>query len=90
MEEDVITVKDINAAEYKLTVFDDEEVTMSMAQTLIKMKAEKSRIFDEHMAKRLQDEEIKQAATSERHEKEDLDRAKVLQQQYDQKQEDID
>nr|GEX33311.1 hypothetical protein [Tanacetum cinerariifolium] len=44
---------------------------------------------DEEMAKRLQDEEIEQAAVRERQEKEDLERAKVLQQQYDQKQEDI-
>nr|GFB28958.1 hypothetical protein [Tanacetum cinerariifolium] len=40
------------------TFFDDEEVTMSMAQTLIKIKAEKARILDKQMAKRLQDEEI--------------------------------
>nr|GEZ54682.1 hypothetical protein [Tanacetum cinerariifolium] len=45
---------------------------------------------DEEMVKRLQNEEIEQAATRERQEKEDLERAKVLQQQYDQNQEDID
>nr|GEW12508.1 hypothetical protein [Tanacetum cinerariifolium] len=67
MEKDVTAVNDINAAESKPTVFDDEE-----------------------MAKRLQDEEIKKTAARERQEKEDLERAKVLQQQYDQKQEDID
>nr|GEZ83554.1 hypothetical protein [Tanacetum cinerariifolium] len=44
----------------------------------------------EHMAKRLQDEEIEQAAAREKHKKEDLERAKVLQQQYDKKQENID
>nr|GEY51996.1 hypothetical protein [Tanacetum cinerariifolium] len=77
MEEDVTAVKDIIAA--GPTVFDDEEVTMNMAQTLIKIKAEKQRILDEHMAKRLQDEEIEQAAAMERQEKEDLERAKVLQ-----------
>nr|GEV27177.1 putative reverse transcriptase domain-containing protein [Tanacetum cinerariifolium] len=90
MEEDVTVVKDINATESEPTVFDDEEVTMTMAQTLIKIKAEKARILDEHMAKRLQDEEIKQAAAREKQKKEDLERAKVLQQQYDQKQESID
>nr|GEU86227.1 hypothetical protein [Tanacetum cinerariifolium] len=37
--------KDISDAEP--TVFDDEEVTMTMAQTLIKMKAEKARLLDE-------------------------------------------
>nr|GEW52340.1 hypothetical protein [Tanacetum cinerariifolium] len=36
MQEDVIAVKEVNAAEP--IVFDDEEVTMTMAQTLIKMK----------------------------------------------------
>nr|GFA21586.1 hypothetical protein [Tanacetum cinerariifolium] len=66
MEEDVTTVKEINAAEPEPTVFNDEEVTMTMAQTLIKIKVEKSRIFDEHMAKRLQDEEIEQADAREK------------------------
>nr|GEV86839.1 putative ribonuclease H-like domain-containing protein [Tanacetum cinerariifolium] len=56
--------KEVNVAEP--TVFDDEEVTMTIAQTLIKMKAEKARILDEQMTKRLQDEEIKQAVTREK------------------------
>nr|GFC35641.1 hypothetical protein [Tanacetum cinerariifolium] len=88
MKEDVTASKEINATEP--TVFDDEEVTMTMAQTLIKMKAKKQRILDEQMAKRLQDVEIKQVAAREKQEKEDLERAKVLQQLYDQKQENID
>nr|GEW24708.1 hypothetical protein [Tanacetum cinerariifolium] len=58
MEEDVTAVKEINATESEPTVFDDEEVTMTMAQTLIKMKVKKAKILDEQMAKRLQDEEI--------------------------------
>nr|GEV64610.1 hypothetical protein [Tanacetum cinerariifolium] len=45
---------------------------------------------DEEMAKRLQDEEIEQAAAREKQEKEDLERDKVLQHKYDQKQESID
>nr|GEU76972.1 hypothetical protein [Tanacetum cinerariifolium] len=49
--------------------------------------AEPTVFDDEKMAKRLQDKEIMQAAAKERHKKEDLERAKVLQQQYDQKQE---
>nr|GEW45592.1 putative ribonuclease H-like domain-containing protein [Tanacetum cinerariifolium] len=85
MEEDVTAAKEVNAAEP--TVFDDKEVSMTMAQTLIKIKAEKQRILHEQMAKRLQDEEIEHAAARERREKEDLERAKVLQQQYDQMQE---
>nr|GEW72888.1 hypothetical protein [Tanacetum cinerariifolium] len=87
MEENVTAVKEVNVAEP--TVFDDEEVTMTMAQTLIKMKAKKQRIIDEQMAKMLQDKKIEQADAREKQEKEDLKRAKVLQQQYDQKQESI-
>nr|GEV19756.1 hypothetical protein [Tanacetum cinerariifolium] len=64
MEEDVTAVKEVNAAEP--TVFDDEEVTMTMAQTLIKMKAKKARLLDEHMAKRLQDKELEQSAAREK------------------------
>nr|GEV88109.1 hypothetical protein [Tanacetum cinerariifolium] len=74
----VAATKEVNAAEP--TVFDDEEVTMTMAQTLIKMKAEKARLLDEQMAKRLHDEEVEQAAAKEKQE-DDLEKAKVLQQQ---------
>nr|GEV94965.1 hypothetical protein [Tanacetum cinerariifolium] len=42
MEEDVIAVKEINVVEPKPTVFNDEEVTLTMAQTLIKMKGSHS------------------------------------------------
>nr|GEV22150.1 hypothetical protein [Tanacetum cinerariifolium] len=75
--------EDVNAAEP--TVFDDEEVTMTMAQTLIKMKVEKAKLLDEHIAKRLHDEEVEQAVAREREEKDDLERA-----QYDDKEENID
>nr|GEY38469.1 hypothetical protein [Tanacetum cinerariifolium] len=34
------------------TVFDDEEVTITMAHTLIKMKAKKAKLLDEQMAQR--------------------------------------
>nr|GEU46893.1 hypothetical protein [Tanacetum cinerariifolium] len=54
-DDDNAATKDVSAAEP--TVFDDEEVTITMAQTLIKMKAEKARLLDEQMAKRLHDEE---------------------------------
>nr|GEW20570.1 hypothetical protein [Tanacetum cinerariifolium] len=47
--------KGVNVAEP--TVFDDEEVTMTMAQTLIKMKAEKAKLLDEQIAQKLLDEE---------------------------------
>nr|GEW07735.1 hypothetical protein [Tanacetum cinerariifolium] len=50
-----------------------------------KVNAAEPTIFDdEEMAKRLQDEEIEQVVARERQEKEDLEKAKVLQQQYDQ------
>nr|GEZ01939.1 hypothetical protein [Tanacetum cinerariifolium] len=78
IEEDVTAVKEISSIEPEPTIFYDEEVTMTMAQTLIKIKAEKERILDKKMAKRLQDEEIEQAASREKQEKEDLERAKVL------------
>nr|GEX51100.1 hypothetical protein [Tanacetum cinerariifolium] len=63
------------------TVFDDEEVTMTMAQTLIKIKAEKARLFDEQMVKRLHDKDVEQTAAREKQEKDDLEKAKVLQKQ---------
>nr|GEV50106.1 reverse transcriptase domain-containing protein [Tanacetum cinerariifolium] len=59
-------------------------------ETLIKMKAEKARILDEQMAKRPHDEEVKQAAAKEKQEQDYFKRAQVLQQKYDQKQENID
>nr|GEZ40227.1 hypothetical protein [Tanacetum cinerariifolium] len=71
------------------TVFDDEEVTMTMAQTLIKMKAKKARLLDEQVAKRLNDEEVEKDAAKEKQEKDDLEKAKGLQQQYDDKHENI-
>nr|GEW84831.1 hypothetical protein [Tanacetum cinerariifolium] len=43
-------------------VFDDEDVTMTMAQTLIKLKAEKARILDEKIAQKLHDEEVQKVA----------------------------
>nr|GEW68531.1 hypothetical protein [Tanacetum cinerariifolium] len=81
-------IAELDADEDVTLVDVDTAVTMTMAQTLIKMKAEKQRILDDQMAKRMQDEEIEQAAARERQEKEGLERAKVLQQQYE-KQENI-
>nr|GFB22951.1 hypothetical protein [Tanacetum cinerariifolium] len=79
-DDDNAAAKKVNAAEP--TVFDDEGVTMTMAQTLIKMKAKKERILDEQMAKRLHDEEVKKAAARERQEQDDLKSSQELQQQY--------
>nr|GEU56798.1 hypothetical protein [Tanacetum cinerariifolium] len=49
-DDDNATIKEASVSEP--TIFDDEEVTMTMAQTLIKMKAKKTRILDEQLAKR--------------------------------------
>nr|GEZ42191.1 hypothetical protein [Tanacetum cinerariifolium] len=64
----------------------DEETT----QTLIKMKVKKARLLDEQMAKRLHDEEIEKVAARKKQEKDDLEKAKVLQKQYVYKKENID
>nr|GEZ33808.1 hypothetical protein [Tanacetum cinerariifolium] len=72
--------KGVNAAEP--TVFDDEEVTMTMAQTLIKIKAEKAKLLDEQIAQRLHDEEVKKAAARDKQEKDDMERAQLLQKWY--------
>nr|GEX34543.1 hypothetical protein [Tanacetum cinerariifolium] len=69
-DDDNAATKDVGADEP--TVFDDEEVTMTMAHTLIKIKAKKARLLDEEMAKRLHDEEVEQAAAREKQEKDDL------------------
>nr|GEX20376.1 hypothetical protein [Tanacetum cinerariifolium] len=72
IDDDRTATIDVNAIES--TVFDDEDVTMTMAQTLIKMNAKKARLLDEQIAKRLHDEEVKQAATREKQEQDDLER----------------
>nr|GFC28351.1 hypothetical protein [Tanacetum cinerariifolium] len=53
----------------------DEDITL----TLIKMKAEKARLLDEQMAKRLHDEEVEKDAAKEKQEKDDSEKAKALQ-----------
>nr|GEV56235.1 hypothetical protein [Tanacetum cinerariifolium] len=87
-DDDNVVDKEVNAA--KPIVFNDEEVTMTMAQILIKMKAEKARLLNEQMAKRLHDEEVEQAVAREKQDKDDLEKAKVLQKQYVGKQKNID
>nr|GEZ03574.1 hypothetical protein [Tanacetum cinerariifolium] len=49
--------KDVSATEP--AVFDDEEVRMTMAQTLIKLKAEIAKLLNEQIAQKLHDEEVK-------------------------------
>nr|GEV80741.1 hypothetical protein [Tanacetum cinerariifolium] len=49
-DDDKTSIKEASATEP--TVFDDEEVTMTMAQKLIKMEAKKARFLDDQLAKR--------------------------------------
>nr|GEV86109.1 hypothetical protein [Tanacetum cinerariifolium] len=73
-QEDVsVATKDVNVAEP--TVFDNKEVIMTMAQTLIKMKAKNAKLLNEQIAKRLHDEEVEKVIAREKQEKDDLERA---------------
>nr|GEW33147.1 putative ribonuclease H-like domain-containing protein [Tanacetum cinerariifolium] len=57
MEDDVTAIKEVNAAEP--IIFDDKKVTMTMAQTLIKMKAKKARLLDENVvAEQMQEKHL--------------------------------
>nr|GFA62848.1 hypothetical protein [Tanacetum cinerariifolium] len=62
--DDVSVSKEVSDVEP--TMFDDEEVSMTMAQTLIKIKAEKARLLYKQMAKSFHDEEVEQAAAREK------------------------
>nr|GEV52665.1 reverse transcriptase domain-containing protein [Tanacetum cinerariifolium] len=64
---------------------DDDNVTTKDASAV-----EPTIFDDEEMAKRLHDEEVEQVAAREKQEKDDLEKAKVLQQKYVDKQENID
>nr|GEX26457.1 putative ribonuclease H-like domain-containing protein [Tanacetum cinerariifolium] len=57
------------------TVFNDEDVTMTMAQTLIKLKAKKAKLLDEQIAQKLHDEEVRKAAARDKQEKAYMERA---------------
>nr|GEX41233.1 hypothetical protein [Tanacetum cinerariifolium] len=48
------------------TVFDDKDVIMTMAQTLIKLKAEKAKILDEQITQKLHDKEVQKAAARDK------------------------
>nr|GEU79335.1 copia protein [Tanacetum cinerariifolium] len=85
---DVSTLELVSAAEP--TVFDDEDFTMTMAQTLIKLKAEKAKILDEQIAQKLHDEEVQKAAAKDKQERADMERVLKLQRYYDDKEEKID
>nr|GFC28193.1 hypothetical protein [Tanacetum cinerariifolium] len=48
--------EEVSAAEP--TIFDDKDVKMTMAQTLIKLKAKKAKLLDEQIALKLHDKEV--------------------------------
>nr|GEV95349.1 putative ribonuclease H-like domain-containing protein [Tanacetum cinerariifolium]GEW07988.1 putative ribonuclease H-like domain-containing protein [Tanacetum cinerariifolium] len=63
------------------TIFDDEHVIMTMAQTLIKLKEKKAKLLDEQIAQRLHDKEVQKATARDKQEKADMERALELQRQ---------
>nr|GEW42315.1 hypothetical protein [Tanacetum cinerariifolium] len=87
-------VSDVSALELvstaEPTVFDDEDVIMIMAQTLIKLKAKKTRIIDEKIAQKLHDEEVQKATARDEQKRVDMEKALELQKQLDEREDDID
>nr|GEW47844.1 hypothetical protein [Tanacetum cinerariifolium] len=69
----------------------DEDITLmdveTQEETLIKLKAENAKLLDEQISQKLHDEEVQKAATRDKQEKDDMERAQVLQKQYDNKEE---
>nr|GEV34002.1 hypothetical protein [Tanacetum cinerariifolium] len=84
----VITLELVSTVEP--TMFNDEDVTMKMARTLIKLKAEKARIHDEKIAQKLHDEEVQKAAAKDKQERADMEKSLELQKQLDVREDDID
>nr|GEU31950.1 putative ribonuclease H-like domain-containing protein [Tanacetum cinerariifolium] len=84
----VIAPELVSAAEP--TLFDDEDVTMIMAQTLIKLKAEKARIHDEKIAQKLHDEEVRNVTARDEQERAENEKALGLQRKLDEREDDID
>nr|GEV42874.1 hypothetical protein [Tanacetum cinerariifolium] len=69
----VSTPKLVSAIEPTLS--DDDDVTMTMAQTLIKLKAKKAKLLDKQIAQKLHDEEVQNTAARDKQEKDDMERA---------------
>nr|GEU52282.1 putative ribonuclease H-like domain-containing protein [Tanacetum cinerariifolium] len=59
-------------------------------ETFFKLNAKKAKILDEQIAQKLHEDEVEKAAARDKQEKDDLERAQVLQKQYDNKEENID
>nr|GEU42027.1 putative reverse transcriptase domain-containing protein [Tanacetum cinerariifolium] len=61
----------------------DEDITLvdveTQEETLIKLKVEKAKLLDEQIAQKLHDEEVQKAAARDKQEKDDLEKAQVLQ-----------
>nr|GEV52971.1 hypothetical protein [Tanacetum cinerariifolium] len=74
----------------KPTVFDDEDVIMTMAQTLIKLKVKKARILNEKIAQKLHDAEVQKVTARDEQERADMEKALELQRQLDEREDDID
>nr|GEU56591.1 hypothetical protein [Tanacetum cinerariifolium] len=55
-------------------VFNDEDVTMTMAHTLIKLTTEKAKLLDEQIAQKLLDEEVQKATARDKKEKDDMEK----------------
>nr|GEW16578.1 hypothetical protein [Tanacetum cinerariifolium] len=72
------------------TVFGDEDVTKTMAQTLIKLKTKKATILDEKIAQKLHDEEVKKVTARDEQERADMEKALELQRQLDEREYNID
>nr|GFB17652.1 hypothetical protein [Tanacetum cinerariifolium] len=75
-----INQEDFNAASNGVsaaesTVFDDEDVTMTMAQTLIMLKAEKAKLLDKQIAQKLHDKEVLKVVARDKQEKANIERA---------------
>nr|GEU77965.1 zinc knuckle CX2CX4HX4C [Tanacetum cinerariifolium] len=91
----MINQKDVNAASKGVsvvgtpelvsadepTVFNDDEVTITMVQTLIKLKVEKAKLLNEQISQKLHDEKVQKAAAKDKQEKADMQRALELQKQ---------
>nr|GEX47795.1 retrovirus-related Pol polyprotein from transposon TNT 1-94 [Tanacetum cinerariifolium] len=74
-QEDVNAInKGVNLVEP--TLFNDEEVTMTMAQTLSKMKEEKAKLLDEQKAQKLHNDEVQKATVKDKQKKDDMEELK--------------
>nr|GEV32682.1 putative ribonuclease H-like domain-containing protein [Tanacetum cinerariifolium] len=63
-QDDKVNAASKGATAVEPTVFDDEEVTMTMAQILIKMKAKKATLLDEQIAQKLKYQSLKKKPVS--------------------------